>query len=191
MGEYMQNMPGGQAKTTACEVTTICYAFSNVSRADRHRRTIRREPSGTKYVAIFVDHATLYCELAAIKNCGAVTVATILVDQWCSRYGFSRQLITDLGPCYANELMRTVCTLLNVKLGHCTPQHHMANSRAEHMAKVISRNLGLLTEKQDSWEMYLPNIALAHRVTKIISFGLSPFESLFLPPRAQFRIKHF
>jgi hypothetical protein len=61
-------------------------------------------PSGAKYVAIFVDHATLCCELAAIKNCDAVTVATIFVDQWCSRYGFPRQLITDLDPATLTNL---------------------------------------------------------------------------------------
>jgi hypothetical protein len=111
-------------------------------------------PTGARYVAIFVDHATLYCELAAIKHGDAVTVATVFVDQWCSRYGFPRQLVTDLGLCYANELMRTVCKLLNVKLGHCPTAHHQSNSRAKHLCKVILRNLKLLTEKQNDWEMY-------------------------------------
>jgi hypothetical protein len=79
---------------------------------------LQESPTSARYVAIFVVHATLYCELAAMKHCDAVTVATVFVEQWCSRYGFPRQLVTDLGPCYANELMRTVCDLPNVKLGH-------------------------------------------------------------------------
>jgi hypothetical protein len=138
--------------------------------------------SGARYVAIFVDHATLFCELVALKHGDAVSVASAFVDHWCCRYGFPRQLVTDLVPCYANDLMRTVCDLLNVKLGHCSPGHHQSNSRAEHLCKVILRNLKLLTQEQDAWEMYLYSIALAHRVIKIASTGLTPFERMLMRP---------
>ena len=50
-----------------------------------------------KYVLSIVDQFTRWVELLPIKNMEAITIAKVFVNEFVSRYGLSRQILTDQG----------------------------------------------------------------------------------------------
>ena len=50
-----------------------------------------------KYVLSIVDQFTRWVELFPIKNMEAITIAKAFVNEFVSRYGLSRQILTDQG----------------------------------------------------------------------------------------------
>ena len=50
-----------------------------------------------KYMLSIVDQFTRWVELFPIRNMEALTVAKVFVNEFVSRYGFSRQIQTDQG----------------------------------------------------------------------------------------------
>ena len=84
-----------------------------------------------KYVLPIVDQFTRWVELFPIRNMEAVTVAKVFVNEFVSRYGLSRQILTDHGAQFESLLFKEICELLDIDKKRSTSFHPQTNGIQE------------------------------------------------------------
>ena len=62
-----------------------------------------------KYIVVAIDYGTKWAEARAIKDAAATTIVPFLYEDIICRHGFPKELISDRGTTFANELIRTLC----------------------------------------------------------------------------------
>ena len=67
-----------------------------------------------KYVLSIVDQLTRWVELYPTKNMEAITIAKVFVNEFVSRYGLSRQILTDQGRQFESVLFKEICALMDI-----------------------------------------------------------------------------
>ena len=64
--------------------------------------------SGNQYILVFTDYMSRFPEAFPMPNQKTKTVAKILVEDICCRYGTPKVLLTDLGTNFWSELLEEV-----------------------------------------------------------------------------------
>ena len=78
---------------------------------------------GNKYVLVACDCFTRWVEVYAIQNQEALTVAKMLVDEMFCRFSPPEQLHSDQGRQFEADLLKEVCTLLQIHKTRTTAYH--------------------------------------------------------------------
>ena len=65
---------------------------------------------GNRYLVVFTDMCTCWCEAFAVPDKEGKTIAKLLVDEIVSRHGAPRKLLTDCGSNYKSSLLKEVCS---------------------------------------------------------------------------------
>ena len=138
-------------------------------------------PDGYKYVLVFVDSFSKWCELIPLKTQEAVDIAWVLYTDIFSRYGAPKQLISDRGQNFLSKIVQSFCTLFDVKRYHTSPYHPQTNSACERLNSTIAQTLRTyIDDKQNTWPKLLPAVAMAYRLTPATrSSQFSPYFLLF------------
>eukprot|EP00731_Ephydatia_muelleri_P039179 Em1183g1a len=82
---------------------------------------------GNKYVLVACDCFTRWVEVYAIQNQEALTVAKMLVDEMFCRFSPPEQLHSDQGRQFEADLLKEVCTLLQIHKTRTTAYHPHCN----------------------------------------------------------------
>ncbi len=84
-----------------------------------------------KYVAVITCAFTKWTEVIAITDKEAPTVAKAVFEEWICRRGVMRQLVSDGGNEFANQVLDELCKLMNINKHVVTPYHPMANGQVK------------------------------------------------------------
>ena len=143
--------------------------------------SLKATPDGFKYLLLFVDSTSRWCEAFPTKNQEAGTVATLLYENIITRYGVPDEVVSDLGRQFTSKLVRALCELCNIKQTFTSPYHPQTNAACERMNSFISQTIRAYnTEDQNDWPRIIPSVMMAYRSTPAIrSTELSPFQTLF------------
>ena len=71
---------------------------------------------GNRYVVIFIDYLTKWCEGFAIAYQTAETIAKLLVEKVICRHGVSEKLLSDRGANFMSDVIREICTLMGISI---------------------------------------------------------------------------
>ena len=93
--------------------------------------------SGNKYVLSIVDSFSRWVELFPIKNMDAKTVAKVFVNEFVSRYGLYRQILTDQGKQFRSLLVTEICDLMDIDKKRSTSFHPQTNGITERFNRTI------------------------------------------------------
>ena len=136
---------------------------------------VRRTDSGNAYIIVISDYFTKWTETFAVADMRASTVADILVNQYISRFGLVREIISDQGKQFESELFRELCTRLVIDKKRCSPGHPQNNGLVERFNKTLLDMLAKYVDSnQRNWDKYLPLVMLAYRSSVHDSTGFSP-----------------
>lgn len=117
---------------------------------------------GNKWIIVFIDQFSKYCEILPMPDATADTVARIYVEEFVTRYGTPVNLLTDQGTNYMSDLMRKVNDMLEIRHKRTTPYHPGTNGQAERLIKVIKFCLAhVVNEQQRNWDSFLGFIRMA------------------------------
>ena len=143
--------------------------------------SLKPTPDGYKYVLLFVDSTSKWCEAFPTKNQEAETVANLLYENIITRFGAPDELLSDLGRQFTSKLMRALCKLCDIKHTFTSPYHPQTNAACERLNSFISQSIRAYnTADQNRWPLLIPSIMMAYRCTPATrSTELSPFETLF------------
>ncbi|KAK7474090.1 hypothetical protein BaRGS_00034696 [Batillaria attramentaria] len=143
-----------------------------------------------RYILCVVDYATRYPEPVALPSIEAERVAEALVEIW-SRVGVPREVLSDRGSQFVNEMMQQTHALLSIKGKTTTPYHAQCNGLVERFNGTLKSMLRrLCSERPRDWDRYLPALLFAYREVPQESLGFSPFELLYGDKGAKRRGTH-
>ena len=97
---------------------------------------VRRTDSGNAYILVISDYFTKWTEVFAVADMCATTVADILVNQYITRFGIVREIISDQGKQFESELFREPCLRLGIDKKQCSPGHPQNNGLVERLNKT-------------------------------------------------------
>ena len=111
---------------------------------------------GNRYVLTFTEYNSRYVEAFAIPNTQATTIARILVDEICFRYGAPQQLLSDLGANLISQVVAETCLLMGVERLFTDPYRSQTDGLLEQWNATMCKNLAMyVNEKHDDWDLYI------------------------------------
>jgi hypothetical protein len=143
---------------------------------------IKPDEEGYQHILVIVDNFTRWTELAALKSVEAKEMAEHLVN-YCGRFGFPAEILTDNGTQFVNDLMRELTALLGSRHRTTVAYSKEENSIVERMNKEVGRHLRAMVFDENSdvqWgKKMLPMVQRIINATKKKSTGFSPAQLLF------------
>jgi hypothetical protein len=116
---------------------------------------------GHVYIMTAVDIFSRFLIAVPIRNKTALTVAEALYQRVFCIFGTVRQLKTDLGREFENELLTSLCNVFGIKKLRTSAYHASANGRVERSHRTLNSIIAkVVSENQRNWHEVL-NFAVA------------------------------
>jgi transposase InsO family protein len=136
--------------------------------------------SGKKFVMVMTDAFTKYVELAALPDKTAVSVAEALMSFWFTRYTVPKEILSDNGREFCNELMKELCSVLGILHKTTSPYHPECNASAEVFNRTMKYYLqAAISSPYLEWEQYLPALRLCYNTSVSKATLATPFSLVF------------
>jgi hypothetical protein len=127
------------------------------------------------YILTVTDCMTRYLIAVPLRNKYARTVASALLRHVFCRLGLCREILSDQGKEFRNDLLYSLTDMFNIRLRKTTPYRAQSNGRAERAHKDMHAMFAKLTEGDPShWDEVLDAIVLAYNGSVNRSTGYSP-----------------
>ena len=135
---------------------------------------------GKKYVMVITDAFTKYVELVAIPCKTARVVARAIMDTWVTRYSTPKEIVTDGGKEFANELLNGMCQELQILHKQTSPYHPECNASVEVFNRTMRQFLQAAMEPPYlDWELLLPALRISYNTSISKATMASPFSLVF------------
>ena len=103
---------------------------------------------GHKYVMVMTDALTRYAEMVPIRNKEAGTVADALYAGWICRHSVPKEIVSDRGKEFHNQVMRYLLEKLGIEIKLCAVAHPQANAHVEIINKSIANYMKAMMDTQ-------------------------------------------
>ena len=84
-------------------------------------------------ILVIMDHFPCHVQAYKVDDKKAVTIAKCLYDNYFRHYRFPRQLMSDQGKEFRNNILKEMCYYLNIKKIHTMPYHPQSNRSIKHV----------------------------------------------------------
>lgn len=138
--------------------------------------------NGKLYVVTIICDLTKYLVCAPVRDKSAKEVAKAIFEKFILIYGPMKNIRTDRGTEYTNELISELCRLMHIKHSTSTAYHHQSVGTIErnhrefnkYMRQYLESNLG-------DWENYIEFFTFCYNIEKHGSnnYQYSPYELVF------------
>ena len=119
---------------------------------------LKTSASGNKFVSVYTDTFTKMAWVRAISDKSAPTVASAILSIIYA-FGVPRQIHSDQGLEFCNQLLHVICEQLNINRTTTTPYHPQCNAAAERFNRTMGQYLRKAIDNSDNssldWELYL------------------------------------
>jgi hypothetical protein len=111
--------------------------------------------NGDRFILVIIDCFTRWCELYPIKDVSAISAAEALI-QFCGRFGYAHQLVSDRGSQFINEIITELLNILQIEHNLSISYSKEEISIVERCNKEVLRHLRaiLLNPKITNWSVY-------------------------------------
>ena len=150
-----------------------------------------------RYIVVFSDYLTRWCEAFPVPSVEANVIARLLVDEIIARHGAPRVLLSDRGTNFLSKLVAEVCKIFQIQKVNTSSYHPQTDGLVERFNSTLCQSLSMYVAKnQKDWDDFIPLILFAHRTSISEAIGDCPFYCLygreprlpvdvkFLPPAA-------
>src|SRR5438045_4071322 len=86
---------------------------------------------GNQYIIVVTEYLTKWSETRALPNAKAVSVASFFYEDIICCHGCPKELLTDQGTHFVNELLRTITECIGIKHQLSTAYHPQTNGLVE------------------------------------------------------------
>jgi len=139
-----------------------------------------RSSRGNEYIVTITDIFSKWCEAYPVRTHTAQVVAKILIDNFISRFGVPRRLLTDQGSEFESQLFQELCRRMEIEKIRTTPYKPSTNGCVERFHKTLNAMLGKVVQNnQRDWDDRLQSVMAAYRAAKHSSTGFSPNQLVF------------
>ena len=121
---------------------------------------------GHTHILVLIDHHTRWVELIALPEPTAELVAEDIFEQWISRWGTMRALLTGNGRQFTARLLQQLTDVYGIKHICSSPYNPHGNSVVESHMRTLKTTPKLCTQAfQMDWDVALQAPALAYHAT--------------------------
>lgn len=135
--------------------------------------------TGNKYILTIQCDFSKYVVYVPTKEKTAKSIAEALVSNVILLFGPMKQLKSDQGTEYVNEILKDICIFLNIEKLTATAYHPQTIGGLERNHRVLNEYLRTTLPLIDEWYKWLPFYAFAYNTTPNTVHGFSPFELVF------------
>ena len=134
-----------------------------------------RTPRMNQYILTAVEHFSRFLIAVPIRNKTAKAVAAALHRYVFTVWGLCREIYSDRGREFCNELMTKLCTDYGIKQLKTTARRPSANGRCERVHRGLNATLSkIVMSNQKDWDLVLAAAVAAYNASKHSSTGYSP-----------------
>lgn len=128
-----------------------------------------------------IDDFSKYLISCPIPDKSANTVAKAVMNNLILKFGMIRELRSDRGTEFCNQVMTQLCKLLNINQQFSTAYRHETVGSVERNHRFYNEYIRAYVNNLDEWENYLPYFTFCYNITTHSSFDnkYSPFELIF------------
>ena len=147
---------------------------------------------GNRYIVVFSDYLTRWCEEFPVPSVEATVIARLLVDEIISRHGAPRVLLSDRGTNFLSKIVADVCKIFQIHKVNTSSYHPQTDGLVERFNSTLCQSLSMYVAKnQKDWDDFIPLILFAHRTSVLEAIGDSPFYVLYgREPRLPIDVKY-
>lgn len=138
--------------------------------------------AGNKYAVTIICDLTKYIITTPIPNKEAATVAKAIIQSSILIYGTPKEILTDMGTEYRNNILHEICKILQIEHNFSTPYHHETVGSIERNHRTFNEYVrAYLSDNNNDWDELLAYFTLCYNTTPHSSFNhkYSPFELVF------------
>ena len=134
-----------------------------------------RSSQGHVYILTAIDTFSRFLIAVPIRNKTAKTVATALYRFVFTKFGTSREILSDLGLEFNNDILRQMCELFGIRKLRTTAYHPECNAKVERSHRTLNSILAkAVAENQRNWHEVLDLVVAAYNATSHDSTKFSP-----------------
>ena len=128
-----------------------------------------------KWILTCIDAFTKWLEVIPMTSKEADETARAFYDQWICNHGMCKQMISDKGKEFVNQVLNELCNLLKIDHHSVSALHPQANGQVERVNAEIKAYITAFTETTTDWEAWLAPCKIAHNTSICRSTGETPF----------------
>ena len=134
--------------------------------------------AGHTHIVVVQDLYTRWVDLYPLRpeQNTADGIATILVDDYCTKHGVPRTLLSDRGTQFMAALSVSVYRHMGVRKLFTTAYHPQFNGTVERFMQSLATMLSMVVGgKHKDWHLWLPHVAFAYNASEHAATGVTPF----------------
>jgi hypothetical protein len=136
--------------------------------------------NGNMYIVVATEYLTKWPEARAIPNAKAVSVVSFFYEDIICCHGCPKEILTDRGTHFVNEMLNSLCDKFGVKHKLSTAYHPQTNGLVERFNRTLCETLAkFANENKDDWDQYISSALFAYRVKKHNTTRHEPFYLMY------------
>jgi hypothetical protein len=141
----------------------------------------RESLQGNKYILTCICFYSRFPFAIPVPDCTAKTAARTLFAHVFSDKGLPEKLLTDRGSHFQADVMKELYGILEIDKLSTSSYKPSTNGRIERFHRYLNSAIAMECKRQDGadWDIWIPAILFAYRITDFSGFGLSPFEAVY------------
>ena len=117
-----------------------------------------------RYILVATDYVTKWAEAEATKTNDKVVVAKFLRENIMSRFGCPKELVSDRGTHFVNDVIEELTTKFKIKHRLTTPYHPRANGQTEKTNGILCKIITKIVQgSMTDWDSKLIDALWAYR----------------------------
>ena len=143
-------------------------------------RPLKVTSNNNRYIIVATEYLTKWPEAKAIPDMKATTVAKFIYDEIISRHGYPKELLSDQGTPFCNELVDSLCQLMGTKHRLASAYHPQTNGLTEHFNKTLCTILAkYVCDYENSWDTFISATLFVYRTIPQSTTKYELFELLY------------
>lgn len=135
---------------------------------------------GNTHIVVATEYLTKWPEARALPNAKASSVVSFFYEDIICRHGCPKEILTDRGTHFVNDMLNSLCAELGVKHKLSTAYHPQTNGLVERFNRTLCEALAkYANEHQDDWDVYLTSVLFAYRTKKHSTTRHEPFYLMY------------
>ncbi|GET60683.1 DDE-type integrase/transposase/recombinase [Rhizophagus irregularis DAOM 181602=DAOM 197198] len=135
---------------------------------------------GNMYIVVATEYLTKWPEARALPNAKASSVVSFFYEDIICRHGCPKEILTDRGTHFVNEMLNSLCQELGVKHQLSTAYHPQTNGLVERFNQTLCEALAkYANENKDDWDVYLSSVLFAYRTKRHNTTRHEPFYLMY------------
>ena len=141
---------------------------------------LERSKGGQENILVIIDHFTRYAQAFPTRNQLAKNTAKVLFENFIVHYGFPARIHSDQGSNFESNLIKELCSLVEIEQSRTTSYHPMGNGMVEKFNQTLLNILGTLEDHQKTdWKSFDAPLVHAYYSTRHDSTRFSPHFLMF------------